>query len=289
MNSIIRTRRKLLGLTQLQLAELCSVSRQCISDIELGRYLATPQMAGHLKSHLEYPALSDYSQVLTQRQIEQLAHLRPFELPPVNREPWQRMHRVHGKLLSWIGLPEDVQQWIEDHLSCDSGSEGVGIFSTAGAGAVGAWASPSQCGYRFHCVLDSLGVPLGERLLPCLFWEHPEFKCLYWPQAHLMNAYGTYWPDGLLLVRNVWGRFWQALEQEGPMHDATPRRKWDIEREGRMGLGCIRIPTSAVLALRMPEILVEEFRKLGQPGRLLTPPQSVARPQRWAPPRLSAG
>ncbi len=47
--------------------------------------------------------------------------------------------------------------------------------------------------------------------------------------------------------------------------------------------------TSAVLALRMPEILVEEFRKLGQPGRLLTPPQSVARPQRWAPPRLSAG
>ncbi|MBX3171780.1 MAG: helix-turn-helix transcriptional regulator [Candidatus Eremiobacteraeota bacterium] len=259
----INQRRKELKLSQAQLAAPCNVGRQCISGIESGLYLPSPELAAALQRELKTKGLSDSSQLLTPRDIRQLVTLRPFELPPVDRESWQRMHKAYPKLVRALNLARQTSLWIERNLPAECAAEGIGLFSLATKGAKEIWASPSQLGYRGNSLLDSRGDALGERLLPGLRWVENDFDAILWPQPRLLGAHGTFRPDGLILVKVNAGVFWRGMEVDGPVHRTAERSTWDRERERLLGLDLIRIPLEAVLRLEMPRLLASAFLALG--------------------------
>lgn len=258
----IPQRRQELEMSQSTVAGLCKVSRKCISDIENGYYLPTPTLAEALQTHLRIDGLATSSQVLSQREIQRLVHPHPFDLPPVNREPWLRMHRSYPKLLRAMRFEKVSLEWIERYLEAESATEGIHWCSIASQGAEGIWVNPHQLGYRKHAWLDSLGFALGERLLPALRWKEAEFESILWPQPRLLGPHGTFRPDGMLFVKNKNGAFWRGSELDGGSHRGD-RTVWDREREKLIGLDFIRIASEKVLRLESPRILADAFRNLG--------------------------
>lgn len=265
MDHITQCRKKL-KLSQAQVALPCKVGRQCISDIESGLYLPSPELAAALQLELKTEGLSNSSQILTQRDLRRFTTPRPFELPPVDKEPWQRMHKSYAKIVRTLQVPRQTSLWIERNLPSESGTEGIGLFSVAAKGARPIWASPPQLGYRGSSLLDAQGNALGERLLPGLRWQEEGFDVILWPQPRLLGAHGTFRPDGLILARVATGAYWRGMEVEGPFHRVGERTTWDRERERLLGLELIRIPSAEVLMLRMPALLAAAIRALGGAG-----------------------
>lgn len=258
----IAQRRKDLNLSQLQLATPYKVGRQCVSDIEGGLYLPSPELAAVLQTKLITEGLSDSSQILTPRVIRRLVTLRPFDLPAVNKEPWERMHKSYPKQVRALKVNSQISRWIERNLESECGTEGIGWFSLAAQGARGFWASPPQLGYRHSSLLDSQGKALGERLLPGLRWVGTDFEALIWPQPRLLGPNGTFRPDALMLARVESRAFWRGLEIDGASHRTAPRSTWDKERERLLGLELIRFPTEQVLRLELPLLLAQAIRSL---------------------------
>lgn len=261
MHNIIKLRNDL-GLSQAALVVPLGTSRQCMSDIENGHHLPTPELAAALRTKLQNDGISDSSQVLTQRKIQSLVKLRPFDLPPINREPWQRMHKSYPKLVRALHVAPAKMAWLESNLAIESGVEGIRLCALAAQGARGIFANPHHLGYRLSCLLDAQGYALGERLLPALHWVHSEFEAIHWPQPRLLGSYGTFRPDGLLFLKIGNGRFWRGEEVDGPSHDGAERRDWDVEREKLVGLDFIRFSAKQVLSLQYPGLLVAATRTL---------------------------
>lgn len=260
----IPERRKEEAMSQSKLAILCKASRKCISDIENGYYLPTPDLAAALQTHLHLDGVANSSQVLSQRDIQRLVNLHPFDLPPIDQEPWQRMHKSYGKLLRAMRFPNASLDWMQRYLPSESATEGIHLCSLASRGADGIWVNPHHLGYRLHSWLDPLGKALGERLLPALRWKEKDFESILWPLPRLLGASGTFRPDGMLFVRTEYGAFWRACEVDGALHRGE-RSLWDKEREKLIGLEFIRISSEQVLRLESPRILAEAFRRLGRP------------------------
>lgn len=261
MGNIIKLRNDL-GLSQADLAAPGGPSRQCISDIEKGHYLPTPELAAALRTKLKNEGISDSSQVLTQRKIQELVKLRPFDLPPVDQEPWQRMRKSYPKQLRALRISPAMMAWLENNLASESAAEGVRLCSLAARGARGIFANPHHLGFRKGCLLDPHGQALGERLLPALHWTHADFELILWPQPRLLGGHGTFRPDGLVFVKMGSARFWRAEEVDGPPHDGAARRAWDLQREKLVGLDFLRFSSEQVLLLEYPQLLAAAVKSL---------------------------
>jgi DNA-binding XRE family transcriptional regulator len=258
--------RKLQSLSQAGLASACGVGRQCISAIESGLYLPSPELAGQLKTILNYPGLSDSTQILTSKEIRAFAVRRPFEMPLVNREPWQRTQRSYPHQIRALGLPDNKRAWVENHLEAETALEGVGTLSLAALpSTTGVWASPQELAYRLHCVIDHHGQALGERLLPALRWTETEFDCLLWFQIRLLSGNGLFRPDALALIKTPEAVFWRDLEMDGPHHRSAEQINWDHQRQLRSGLECIRVDSQTILKLGLAARLRAEFSRLRNP------------------------
>lgn len=255
MHNIIKLRNDL-GLSQADLVAPGGASRQCISDIENGHHLPTPELAAALRTKLKNEGISDSSHVLTQRKIQGLAKLGPFELPPIDQEPWQRMRKSYSTQLRALHVPISMMAWMESNLASESAVEGLRLCSVAAQGALGIFANPHRLGYRKSCLIDAHGDALGERLLPALHWIHSDFESILWPQPRLLGSYGTFRPDGLLFVKYGSRRFWRGEEVDGLHHDGAARRAWDLHREKLVGLDFLRFSSEQVLRLEYPQLLV---------------------------------
>lgn len=243
------------GLSQADLVGPCGTSRQCLSDIENGHHLPTPELAAALRIKLKNDGISDSSQVLSPRRIQALARLRPFDLPSVDQEPWLRMLKAYPRQVARLRVSPFMMSWMRENLLAETGVEGLRLCCWASRGAKGIFANPHHLGYRSSCLLDSHGQALGERLLPALHWVHSEFESILWPQPRLLGSYGTFRPDGLLFTKAAGGRFWRAEEVDGAVHDGAQRRAWDLERERLVGLDFIRFTAQQVLSLEYSRLI----------------------------------
>lgn len=258
----ITQRRNELDLSQAELVLSCGSSRQCLSDIENGHHLPTPEMATALRVKLKHEGIPDSSQILSQRRISGLVKLRPFDLPPVDQEPWQRMHRAYPRQVGALRLSTATLSWLCSNLPSETAVEGLRLCSVAARGAQGVFANPHHLGYRDSCLLDQHGRALGERLLPALHWQEPDFEVILWPQPRLLGSYGTFRPDGLLFLKVGRGRYWRGEEMDGPVHEREERRAWDKERERLVGLNFLRFSSQQVLRLEYPDLLATAIRAL---------------------------
>lgn len=252
-------RRKALGLSQAELARRCGVTRQRISAIVQGRELAEESLAKSLELHLGTEGLPRQRQILPRSVLRRLNRPRPFDLPAVNQDGWHRMERHYRDQIDILGLEPAALLWMQTNFTADSGVEGVGLCSLAATGAERVWASPTESGYRGHGVVDRNGQPLGERLLPALYWKTSEFEVVFWPQLGLQNARGTFRVDLLSLIRVSGRTFWRPIEINGPLH----REEQDEYRSRLLGVKPICIRDSLVRDLRLPELLRREILALG--------------------------
>lgn len=250
-----RKRRDDLGYSQPKLAEVADLSAQRICDFEVGRALPTTDQARRLETTLGIVGLPHQGEVLSERVVKRLSRARPFELPAVNAESWQRMERYYRNQLDALHVSEGDRQWIIRNLWADSGVDGLGVFSLVAAGARRCWGSPPGFGYRGHGVVDRNGQALGERLLPALHWVTEEFESVIWPQASLQNARGSYRVDYLALVKRVRRTFWRVAEVDGPLHDQDR----DEYRSRLLQVTPFRVRDIDVIDLRFPEMLAKYF------------------------------
>ena len=127
-------RRKALGLSQAELARRCGVSEQRISEIARGQALPKEWLAERLELHLETEGLPRRCEVLSPTVLHRLNPPRPFELPAVNCEGWQRMERHYRDQIDTLGLDVAAMIWMQSNFTADSGVEGVGAGAASGLG-----------------------------------------------------------------------------------------------------------------------------------------------------------
>lgn len=251
-------RRKDLGLSQPLLATDTGLSERRISDFECGRALPTLDQARALEKALRTAGLPHQGEILSAAAIRRLVRGKPFELPPVNAESWQRMDRFYREQVESLNLSDADRLWISTNFSADSGVDGVGVCSLVASGAKKIWSSPTECCYRGHGVVDRNGMALGERLLPALHWITKEFEAVLWPQVGLQNARSSYRVDYLVLIRIGKRLFWRIVEVDGPHHN----QERDDYRSRLLQASPIRIPDRVVKDLQLPAALAKAFREL---------------------------
>lgn len=223
----MRNRRKELGLSQRQVAALAEITMSRLSEFESGLRLPSPEIAAKLGGALGVDGVAGSGQILPREAMRRLTRPKPYEFPAVNKEPWQRMERRLDWKLKQIKLPKEVAAWIQRHLACNSGQEGLSLYQLGAAGARPVIANAHECGYRGLAILDDKGEALGERMQPALHWLTPEFECVLWPQVTFLNGLRV---DLLILLRVGGGKSrWIVVEVDGPHHDAetdAKRDKW---------------------------------------------------------------
>lgn len=246
---ILRTQRRHLKLSLTRLSALTGIPRQTLGDLEAGRYLPGPLEAERLARTLQLPCLPDPTQTLSQRSLRRLHPCQPWQLPPVDVGPWERLKSDCAGLLRRLCLPEQVMNWMELCLPTDSLYEALALCTLAAEGAQGVFANPHACGYRYHAVVDRLGRPLGERLLAGLLWKPGARECLLWPQVSIASPRGNHRLDMLVLFQGCW----LDVEVDGRQHQP----ELDEFRRRLIGLPEIRVTTHEVRALRFAERLAE--------------------------------
>lgn len=244
----IRKRREELGLTQEHLGREVGISRKRVSELEGGLFLPRPALARELERVLKLKGIPDRSQLFPMRGLRRLGQARPFDLVPVNSEPWQRMEAHFESLLRQLRVPEAVAEWMRRFLPCDSGHEGLALFQLAAAGARPLLLNPHQCGYRKQAILDAQGEALAERPLAGLHWRCKSLEALLWPQVRLMSGFRL---DFLIRARRAGSRRWLAVELDGLLH----KLERDARRDRMLGLSVLRVPLSEVKSLALAGFL----------------------------------
>lgn len=198
----------------VEVSQTARMSKSTLWEIEQGSWLPEPEQAALLKETLGLSALPDSSQIITERQIRQLARPKPFDIAPGNRIPWDRMQRLFPKQLAQLKLPRTLLEWMKECLASDSPLECLLQCAVAADGATPILANPHQLGYRANCILDNKGFALGERYLAGLLWEIDGVPCILWPQVTVLTAKGSFRMDILVLI----SQSWENIEVNGKTH-----------------------------------------------------------------------
>jgi DNA-binding XRE family transcriptional regulator len=237
-----------LGATMQQMADRCQVSRQHWSDIEAGRVLPTPEVAGHLSCFGLVPCTND---TLSARQLRTWETGCPYNLERVNPEPWDRAIRNWGYRLDLDGR---IREWLMTMIVSESGLESCGWFQLAALNARPLIENPHTLGYRELPIMDRQGKVLGERCLPGICGNWGGLRFMAWPQVSLRPGNVTYRADGLLWLREGKRSAWGVLEFDGPTHNLP----WDAERKRLLGMAEIRFSHDEVKGFRVGQRFREQ-------------------------------
>lgn len=215
-----RRLRRLLKLTQRQMAEACGVSRSAWQMVEYGEVLPAPELGRRICELTGLAAVPSQDDCLTGQELRRLHRARPFEFVGGSEDVWAR---THDQCQNMTGLydrvPPALIAWMEAMLECESVPEGFTWLQLAYDGAGSVIANPHELGFRGQCIVDRTGKPLGERQLAGLRGEIGPLKYLVWPQVRMRPRSAVLRVDGLMLLVHGSDRHWIDLEIDSALHD----------------------------------------------------------------------
>lgn len=234
----IRHYRQALGLSQKQLARRLNMSRQAVSDWELGKRFPDELSRARLREILpNAPDLMTRVDELPGRVYRRVARLDPWPRSPDHRKVWNRGRFRYRETLKRLP-PCPLPDLFEASTGCGSLEEVLCWLTLVSLGAEPWFASPYRMGFCDHPILDSFNASAGARLMPCLHLQREGLELFLFPQVRLRPLDQIYVVDALVLVLRKNSRCWMALELDGKGHN--PFR--DAQQQEEMKPPILRVP-----------------------------------------------
>ena len=229
--------RELKNLNQSRLADQTTISRTRICKIENGTALPTRAQSEALAKELGLTGVPCSDDLVSDRQMQSLHKRRPYELELHNPERWKVALTAWATRIGRLKLPARTLGWMRILVRVDSAVEAFFWMLLAAAGGEVLLANPHNMGFRLQPIVDSKGLCLGERVLPCMYLEKNGKKMWIWPQVNLRPKDIAYRVDALILIIQGDSRRWVILELDGQGHNPTR----DLYRQEQLGMPEIRI------------------------------------------------
>lgn len=255
---ILRDARLRLAKTLRELAHLCEIPAQRLSDYERGASQPPFAEASRLEQGLEIPVVPSRRESVPFGILRRVTRPNPYELPPVDKHAWVRARSYWADSTRNLKISQRKLNWLRACFPCDSAPEAHLDLALAAESRVGR-ANPHTCGFRHQGIVDIHGRPLGERRLPFLYWQRRELHCILWPQINVKPNNQPFRLDMLVAAR--WKRkfSWIDLELDGPDHDP----KKDAYRRELLQMPEIRLPVQLMTRPNILDVLearlIEQF------------------------------
>ena len=238
---ILRETREKLGMRLTELARRLDIPHQRLSEYDRGRALPPPEVAARIQTVLKIAVPSSEDE-LSLRELGCLNSAKPYRLEHYSCAHWERA-------LEHIEPPH-FPGWLTQFVRCDSALEALAWLQWLNDGAEAGLLSPLRLGFCQHALVDSQGLGLGERPLPCLY--HPARHLTLWPQVGLKTAAYVFRCDAL-----CFDGAWNILEIDGEGH----RSGQDEFRRRQLGLPEWRFSESQIKSFGLPILLQERQLK----------------------------
>ncbi|MFN8607363.1 MAG: helix-turn-helix transcriptional regulator [Vulcanimicrobiota bacterium] len=250
---LFRKIRKMLGLTQRQMAEACEVPRSTWQMVEYGAFLPSEELGRKICELTGMAGVPTRGDLLSTQDTRRVHRSRPYEFERRSEDVWARtrarcqsMHGLFGK------IEAGLLGWMESLLECESVPEGFTWLQFAFSGAGRLIANPHELGFRDQVIVDRQGRALGERQLPGLQGNWGRLNYLLWPQVSVRPQSAILRLDGLLLLIQGVERRWFDLEVDSALHE--PER--DAVRRNLLQMNEIRLTQEDVDRFRAVERIV---------------------------------
>jgi len=228
LGDAIQRARKILQLTQRELARLCEVCRSLISawecdarpieDAAWKKLHVVLKLPRFLRDKLALDVVTggDGASLLCPRRL--------FYTPPRDRKTavrllaFRRRDRAYFNAL-WTGLKARLD-WLRIRRFlltawADGRYEVEAWMRFFAFGLVAEWNSPLRCGYRILPYVDPRDrKSVGDCRMPSLVWKDPQRPTVIFPQATLLAGNEVPRPDGLVGMRAHGKTRWCGFEIE---------------------------------------------------------------------------